>query len=90
MADRYNDELKQMICRLYNDGKGKSIQDLAKEYGIPESTVRYWAIDKPRKNKKVLEKKVVNPEVEEMKKEIERLKEENDILKKAMTIFAKH
>ena len=30
MADRYNDELKQMICRLYNDGKGKSIQDLAK------------------------------------------------------------
>jgi len=90
MAEKYNDEIKQMICRLYNDGKGKSIQDLAKEYGIPESTVRYWAVDKPRKKKKALEKKSISPEVEEMKKEIERLKEENDILKKAMTIFAKH
>lgn len=89
MADRYNDELKQMICRLYNEGKGKSLQDLAKEYGIPESTVRYWVVDKPRKNKKALEKKS-SPEFEEMKKEIERLKEENDILKKAMTIFVKH
>ena len=71
-------------------GKGKSIQDLAKEYGIPKSTVRYWVVDKPKKKKSTLEKKSVSPMVEEMKLEIKRLKEENDILKKAMTIFAKH
>ena len=40
--ESYNDELKQTIIRLYN--AGKKIQDLAKEYGLPESTVRYWAI----------------------------------------------
>lgn len=89
-GEKHSNEIKETMVRLYNGGKGKKIKDLAIEYGIAESTVRYWVVDKPRKENKAKAKESSNSEVEEMKKEIARLKEENDILKKAMTIFAKN
>jgi transposase len=88
-GEKHSNEIKETMVRLYNGGKGKKVKDLAIEYGIAESTVRYWVVDKPRKDKKAKVKESSNSEVQEMKKEIARLKEENDILKKAMTIFAK-
>jgi transposase len=88
-GEKHSNEIKETMVRLYNGGKGKKVKDLAIEYGIAESTVRYWVVDKPKKENKKKNKESSNSEVEEMKKEIERLKEENDILKKAMTIFAK-
>ena len=45
--ENYNDELKQTIIRFFN--AVRKIQDIAKEYGILESTVRYWVVDKPKK-----------------------------------------
>ena len=85
--DSYNDELKQTIIRLFN--AGRKIQDLAKEYGIPESTVRYWTVDKPKREAKSKIENSDEQDLKNLKKEIARLKEENEILKKAMTIFAK-
>ncbi|WP_319371120.1 transposase [uncultured Ilyobacter sp.] len=87
---KHSNEIKEMMVRLYNGGKGKKVKDLAIEYGIAESTVRYWVVDKPKKENKNKTKEFSNPEIEEMKKEIAKLKEENDILKKAMIIFAKN
>ncbi|WP_319370701.1 transposase [uncultured Ilyobacter sp.] len=89
-GEKHSNEIKEMMVRLYNGGKGKKVKDLAIEYGIAESTVRYWVVDKPKKENKNKTKESSNPEIEEMKKEIAKLKEENDILKKAMTIFAKN
>ena len=88
-VEKHSNEIKETMVRLYNGGKGKKVKDLAIEYGIAESTVRYWVVDKPKKENKKKIQESSNSEVEEMKKEIARLKEENDILKKAMTIFAK-
>ena len=33
-----------MMVKLYNQGKGKKIKDLAIEYCIAESTIRYWVV----------------------------------------------
>jgi transposase-like protein len=38
--ERFSDEVKETIVRLYNNGNGKEIKDLAIEYGVPQSTVR--------------------------------------------------
>lgn len=87
---RFSDETKGTIERLYNNGKGKEIKDLAKEYGVPQSTVRYWVVGKKKRAEKSLLKSESNSELDQIKKEIKMLKEENDILKKAITIFAKN
>ncbi len=87
---RFSDELKETLVRLYNDGNGKGIKDLAIEYGVPKSTVRYWVIGKKKRNENSHLKKESYSELELIKKEMKKLKEENEILKKAITIFAKN
>lgn len=87
---RFSDEVKETIVRLYNNGNGKEIKDLAIEYGVPQSTVRYWVVGKKKRAEKSQLKGESSSELEQTKKEIKRLKEENDILKKAITIFAKN
>ncbi|WP_319372093.1 transposase [uncultured Ilyobacter sp.] len=80
-GEKHSNEIKETMVRLYNGGKGRKVKNLAIEYGIAESTVRYWVVDKPKKENKKKIKESSNSEIEEMKKEIARLKEENDILK---------
>jgi transposase len=87
---RFSDETKETIVRLYNHGKGKEIKDLAIEYGVPQSTVRYWAVGKKKRAEKSKLKNESHSELDQLKKEMKMLKEENDILKKAITIFAKN
>ena len=87
---RFSDEVKETIVRLYNNGNGKEIKDLAIEYGVPQSTVRYWVVGKKKRAEKNQLKSESNSELDQIKKEMKRLKEENDILKKAITIFAKN
>jgi len=55
MAGKYDNEFKERIIMLYNGGSGKSGKNLAKEYGVPESTVRYWVVDKPSKEDQIKE-----------------------------------
>lgn len=87
---RFSDEVKETIVRLYNNGNGKEIKDLAIEYGVPQSTVRYWVVGKKKRAEKSNLKSESHSELEQIKKEMKKLKEENDILKKAITIFAKN
>lgn len=79
----YDEDFKETIRELYNNGK--SIKELSGEYGIPQSTLRQWAIYN-KKNSKPLNKEEL--EIKALKKQIKDMKEENDILKKALTIFA--
>ena len=88
--ERFSDEVKETIVRLYNNGNGKEIKDLAIEYGVPQSTVRYWVVGKKKRAEKSKLKSESHSELDQIKKEMKRLKEENDILKKAITIFAKN
>jgi len=88
--NRFSDEIKETIVRLYNNGNGKEIKDLAIEYGVPQSTVRYWVVGKKKRAEKTQLKGEFDSELDQIKKEMKRLKEENDILKKAITIFAKN
>lgn len=88
--ERFSDEIKETIVRLYNNGNGKEIKDLAIEYGVPQSTVRYWVVGKKKRTEKSKLKSESHSELDQIKKEMKRLKEENDILKKAITIFAKN
>lgn len=87
---RFSDEVKETIVRLYNSGNGREIKDLAIEYGVPQSTVRYWVIGQKKRAEKSKLKSESHSELDEIKKEMKKLKEENDILKKAITIFAKN
>lgn len=88
--ERFSNEVKETIVRLYNNGKGKEIKDLAIEYGVAQSTIRYWVVGKEKRAEKNKLKDESNSELDQIKKEMKRLKEENDILKKAITIFAKN
>ena len=82
----YTKEFKDTIVELYNSGK--PLADLAREYGIPKSTMVTWL----NKAKPVVidkDKTVTTADYQVMLKKITRLEEENEILKKAMAIFAK-
>lgn len=88
--ERFSDELKETIGRLYNNGNGKEIKDLATEYGVAQSTIRYWVVGKEKRVQKNKLKSETSSELDQIKREMKKLKEENDILKKAITIFAKN
>ena len=84
---RYPEEFKRQIINLYLSGK--SVTELANEYGIVEQTIYKW-------------KKLYSPSIEvnenesvslkdykELQKKIQQLEMENEILKKATAIFAR-
>ena len=84
---RYTEEFKRQIINLYLSGK--SVTELANEYGIVEQTIYKW-------------KKLYSPSIEvnenesvslkdykELQKKIQQLEMENEILKKATAIFAR-
>ncbi|WP_242976284.1 IS3 family transposase [Clostridium thermopalmarium] len=75
----YTKEFKDTIVELYNSGK--PLADLAREYGIPKSTMVTWL----NKAKPVVidkDKTVTTADYQVMLKKIARLEEENEILKK--------
>jgi len=47
-----SDEFKETIGKVYNNGNGKEIKDLAIEYGIPQSTIRHWVGGKKKRAEK--------------------------------------
>ena len=83
---RYTEEFKRQIINLYLSGK--SVTELAHEYGLVEQTIYKW-------------KKLYAPSIEvdenqsislkdykEFQKKVQQLETENEILKKATAIFA--
>ena len=84
---RYTEEFKRQIIDLYLSGK--SVTELAEEYGLVEQTIYKW-------------KKLYAPSIEvddnqtismkeykDLQKKMHELEMENEILKKATAIFAR-
>ena len=88
-SKRYTDEFKHQIVTLSSNGK--SIIEIANEYGIARSTVNKWVSDynnsksfKAKNNRTDAENELIK-----VKKENQRLKMENDILKQAALIMGR-
>ena len=84
---KYPEEFKKQIVELYKNGK--TVINLAREYGLVEQTIykwihRYESVSKDEKGNDISQ-----ADINAMKKRIAELEMENEILKKATAIFAK-
>jgi transposase len=84
---RYPEEFKKQIVELYKNGK--TVINLAREYGLVEQTIykwihRYESVSKDEKGNDISQ-----ADINAMKKRIAELEMESEILKKATAIFAK-
>ena len=84
---RYPEEFKKQIVELYENGK--SVNDLAREYGLIEQTSYKWIHRYEPFVKNEQGKTVTQADVKAMQRRIAELEMENEILKKATDIFAK-
>ena len=74
---RYDQEYKDMIVELYKSGM--TVTEIAKEYGIANSTINGW-INRGKEIKVSDEEVITVNEIMKLKKEMARIKEENEIL----------
>ena len=83
----YPEEFKRQIIDLYLSGK--SVTELANEYGLVEQTIYKWKkLYAP--TIKVDENQTISmKEYKDLQKKMRELEMENEILKKATAIFAK-
>ena len=84
---RYSEEFKRQIIDLYLSGK--SVSELAEEYGLVEQTIYKWKkLYAPSIT--VDENKTISmKEYKDLQKKMHELEMENEILKKATAIFAR-
>ncbi len=84
---RYSEEFKRQIVDLHLSGK--SVTELANEYGLIEQTIYKWKrLYAP--TIKVDENQTISmKEYRDLQKKIHELEMENEILKKATAIFAR-
>ena len=85
---RYPEEFKRQIIDLYLSGK--SVTELANEYGLVEQTIYRWKkLYAP--TIKVDENQTISmKEYNDLQKKMRELEMENEILKKATAIFEKN
>ena len=83
----YPEEFKKQIVELYENGK--SVIDLAREYGLVEQTIYKWIHRYEPFTKNEQGETVTQADVKAMQRRIAELEMENEILKKATAIFAK-
>lgn len=84
---KYTEEFKKQIVELYENGK--SVIDLAREYGLVEQTIYKWIHRYEPFAKNEQGDAVTQADVKAMQRRIAELEMENEILKKATAIFAK-
>ena len=84
---KYPEEFKKQIVELYENGK--TVINLAREYGLVEQTIYKWIHRYETVSKDELGQDVSQADINAMKKRIAELEMENEILKKATAIFAK-
>ena len=87
----YDDDFKSRAVSLYLNS-GKSYPQLAKELGLPSSTLAGWVNSGNYQTQGHVRRKITAAELTELKqlrKELIRVRAERDILKKAVAIFAK-
>ena len=81
---RYDEDFKQSIVSLYNNGKTKS--ELSREYNISFSAIASW-IATYAEVKLDDDSILTAKQIKELQKRNAALEEENIILKKAISIF---
>ena len=86
MAKQYTEEYKKSVVHLYVNGK--TIDEIANEYGIPKTTFFNW-LRKYREIKLSEGEIMTADDIRILQKKVSVLEEENLILKKAMAIFTK-
>ena len=84
---KYPEEFKKQIVELYENGK--SVINLAREYGLVKQTIYKWIHRYETVAKDEAGNDVSQADINAMKKRIAELEMENEILKKATAIFAK-
>jgi len=84
---KYTEEFKKQIVELYENGR--TVIDLAREYGLVEQTIYKWIHRYEPFAKNEQGETVTQADVKAMQRRIAELEMENEILKKATAIFAK-
>lgn len=84
---KYTEEFKKQIVELYENGR--TVIDLAREYGLVEQTIYKWIHRYEPFAKNEQGETVTLADVKAMQRRIADLEMENEILKKATAIFAK-
>ena len=84
---KYPEEFKKQIVELYENGK--TVINLAREYGLVEQTIYKWIHRYESVSKDEKWNDISQADINAMKKRIAELEMENEILKKATAIFAK-
>ena len=92
--NNYDKEFKENVTKavMLAQKNGKTVEQSAKEYGIPKDTLQRWLYEY-RKNGTFVGSGNIKPENEELiklKRLNKELEEENAILKKAAAYFAKN
>ena len=83
----YPEEFKKQIVELYENGR--TVIELAREYGLVEQTVYKWIHRYEPVGKNEKGETVTQADVKAMQRIIAEREMENEILKKATAIFAK-
>ena len=86
---KYTEQFKQDAVRLALRGE-QSIDQSAKDLGIPSSTLHGWIVRTRAPQHDKTQALDLTTQLLQLKKEHARVKEERDILKKAAAYFAKH
>jgi transposase len=89
MAKYYEDEFKNQIVALYNNGK--SLAAINREYGIAKSTISTWVSRYNKTGSLNIDDNRTEQEKEliALRKKVKYLEMENDILKQAALILGK-
>lgn len=87
--NRYGEEFKRDAVKLVKE-KGRTVNSVAKELGVPEPTIRRWVSEARvpigKESERILE---LEKEIKMLKKERDEAREVADILKKSLGIFAR-
>ena len=86
---RYSKEFQEEAIQLAL--RSKSIDQTARDLGIPISTLHGWVqrLSKKQHPSDIQDAKALHEELKQLRKELGRVKEERDILKKATAYFAR-
>lgn len=89
---KYDKEFKLDAIKLYKES-GKTCDEVAKNLGIPKSTLYTWALEYQDSGDQGFKgsgtPKPCNEELYRLRKELSDVKMERDILKKAVAIFSR-
>ena len=88
-SNRYTEEYKKETAE-YAIASGKSVNQVAKELGLCQTTLNKWVVKRQKESDGGTSRPSDTSEVRELKKRVAELEMENEFLKKASAFFAKN